>query len=332
MAKATLCFLEYDFFEMSNIFNILKEQILGAVKPSLKSALWLLRMMLPIMLVVSLLDFYGVIAYVSQFTTPLFNLIGLDGQAAFVYITSCLASIYSAIGVMALFGFDLREVTIMASMCLIAHNLIIEGAIQSRTGVAFWGITTLRIISSLVCGYLLNRIIPAELSGKLYLDVVTVKAESLSQMLIFWATTSLNLIVKVIVIIFSLNILQNILRVFNLIDKLTRLLHPIIALLGLPRSTSFLWILANTLGLAYGGAVIIEEVSKGYIAKKEAALLNISISQTHSLVEDTILFVALGVGAAWLMIPRLLFSIITVWGWRLIQKIRMRPARVSCNC
>ncbi|MFI3265319.1 MAG: nucleoside recognition domain-containing protein [Rikenellaceae bacterium] len=307
---------------MSNVVNLLKDQIIGALKPSVKSAIWLLRMMLPIMLVVSVLDFYGVIGYVSQFTTPLFNLIGLDGQAAFVYITSCLASIYSAIGVMALFGFDLREVTIMASMCLIAHNLIIEGAIQSRTGVSFWGITTLRIVSSLICGYLLNLIIPVELSGKLYLDVVTVKAESFGQMLGIWATTSLRLIVKVIVIIYLLNVLQNILRAFNLIDKLTQLLYPIIALLGLPRSTSFLWILANTLGLAYGGAVIVEEVSKGYIAKKEAALLNISIAQTHSLVEDTILFVTLGVGALWLMVPRLIFSIVTVWGWRLFQRIK----------
>lgn len=309
---------------MSSIVTELKDQILGAVKPSIKSAIWLLRLMLPIMLVVSVLDFYGVIAYVSQFTTPLFNLIGLNGQAAFVYITSCLASIYSAIGVMALFGFDLREVTIMASMCLIAHNLIIEGAIQSRTGVTFWGITLLRIVSSLVCGYLLNRVIPADLSGTLYLDVVTVKAETLGQMFGIWATTSLNLIVKVIVIIFSLNVFQNILRAFNLIDKLTALLYPIIASLGLSRSTSFLWILANTLGLAYGGAVIVEEVSKGYITKKDAALLNISIAQTHSLVEDTILFAALGVGVIWLMIPRLLFSIVTVWGWRLVQRLKLR--------
>ncbi|MFI3279791.1 MAG: nucleoside recognition protein [Rikenellaceae bacterium] len=309
---------------MSSIVTELKDQILGAVKPSIKSAIWLLRLMLPIMLVVSVLDFYGVIAYVSQFTTPLFNLIGLNGQAAFVYITSCLASIYSAIGVMALFGFDLREVTIMASMCLIAHNLIIEGAIQSRTGVSFCGITLLRIVSSLVCGYLLNRVIPADLSGTLYLDVVTVKAETLGQMFGIWATTSLNLIVKVIVIIFSLNVFQNILRAFNLIDKLTALLYPIIASLGLSRSTSFLWILANTLGLAYGGAVIVEEVSKGYITKKDAALLNISIAQTHSLVEDTILFAALGVGVIWLMIPRLLFSIVTVWGWRLVQRLKLR--------
>lgn len=299
---------------MSRVFTIIKDQIVGAVMPSLKSALWLLRLMVPIMLLVSLLDFYGVIGFLSQYTTPLFNLIGLDGQAAFVYITSCLASIYSAIGVMALFGFDLREVTIMASMCLIAHNLIIEGAIQSRTGVTFWGITLLRILSSLVCGYLLNLIIPLELGGTLHLDVVTQKAGTFTEMITQWVTTSFNLTLKVIVIIYLLNVLQNILRAFNLIDWLTRILRPVIAILGLPRSTSFLWMVANTLGLAYGGAVIVEEVSKGEIKREEARLLNISIAQTHSLVEDTTLFVALGLGAGWLMIPRLILSIITVWG------------------
>ncbi len=301
---------------MGNTLRIVKDQILAAVAPSLKSAIWLLKMMIPIMLLVSILDLYGVIGYLSQYTTPIFNLIGLDGQAAFVYITSCLASIYSAIGVMALFGFDLREVTIMASMCLIAHNLIIEGAIQSRTGVTFWGITTLRIISSLVCGYPLNLIIPTDLGGTLHLDVVSTKADTFTEMLSQWAGTSLNLAIKVVIIIYLLNVLQNILRAFNLIDRLTRMLHPIILLLGLPNSTSFLWMVANTLGLAYGGAIIVEEVSKGEIKSREATLLNISIAQTHSLLEDTALFMALGLGAGWLMIPRLTLSIITVWGLR----------------
>ncbi len=276
------------------------------------------------MLGVSLLDYYGIIAFISQYTAPLFNLIGLDGKAAFVYITSCLTSIYSAIGVMALFGFEFREVTIMASMCLIAHNLIVEGAIQSRTGVTLWGITLLRIASSLVCGYLLNLILPTDMQGTLHLTVASSQPETIGQMLYVWATTSLNLTLKVMVVIYLLNVLQNILKAFKIIDLMTKYLRPIITIMGLPRSTSFLWIVANTLGLAYGGAIIVEEVSKGEITTDEATLLNISIAQTHSLVEDTTLLAALGIGVGWLIVPRVICSITTVWVKRGLTALHKR--------
>lgn len=315
---------------MNRTLNIIKQQILNAFRPSLKSAVWLLKMMLPIMLLVSLLDYYGIIGYLSQYTTPLFNMIGLDGKAAFVFITSCLASIYSAIGVMALFGFEYREVVIMASMCLISHNLIIEGAIQSRTGVSFWGINLLRIASALVCGYLLNRVLPVDATGELYLEVVSTQATSLTEMFSMWITASLNLMVKVVIIIYALNILQNILKAFKVIDLLTKYLYPIIAILGLPRSTSFLWIVANSLGLAYGGAVIVEEISKGEISREDAALLNVSIAHTHSLIEDTILFIALGIGLWWLIIPRVIFSIVTVWAQRAVRSLnRLRETKIA---
>lgn len=301
---------------MKKIITLLKEQLAEAFTPSIKATLWLLKMMIPIMLLVSLLDFYGIIGFISQYTTPLFNIIGLDGKAAFVFITSCLTNIYSAIGVMSLFDFSFREVTIMASMCLIAHNLIIEGAIQSRTGVTFWGVTLLRIISSLLCGYLLNIVIPGDISGNLYLEMTSTKATSLAELLNTWAVSSLKLAIKVTIIIYSLNVLHNLLKVCNMIDILTKALKPIITILGLPRSTSLLWVVANTIGLAYGGAIIVEEIAKGEITEKEASLLNISISQTHSLLEDTILFIVIGVGAWWLILPRLTLSIISVWSYK----------------
>ncbi|MFR9503806.1 MAG: nucleoside recognition domain-containing protein [Rikenellaceae bacterium] len=307
---------------MKRVADIIKTQVLNSIQPSIKSALWLLRLMLPILLLVSLLDYFGVITSLSQYTTPIFRLIGLDGRAAFVYITSALTNIYSAIGVMTLFGFELREVTIMASMCLIAHNLIIEGAIQSRTGVSFGGITLLRIISSLLCGYLLNLVLPSEMSGRLFLEVATTKAQSISELLIMWIKSGVSLSIKVTIIIYLLNVLQNLLKAFNLISLMTKCLHPLLMLLGLPRSTSFLWIVANSLGLAYGGAIIIEEVEKGEMTRRDSALLNISLAQTHSLIEDTILFVAIGVNVWWLILPRLTLSILSVWGQRAITALR----------
>jgi hypothetical protein len=78
-----------------------------------------------------------------------------------------------------------------------------------------------------------------------------------------------------------------------------------------------MWIAANLLGLAYGSAVMIEEVESGRITKQDADLLNYHIAVSHSNLEDLLLFAAISVSAWWLLLPRLGIAIVAVWGRRL---------------
>ena len=57
---------------------------------------------------------------------------------------------------------------------------------------------------------------------------------------------------------------------------------------------SFLWIVANFLGLAYGAAVMIEETDQIKIAPRDVDLLNHHIGVSHSNLEDLLLFVVAG--------------------------------------
>lgn len=66
------------------------------------------------------------------------------------------------------------------------------------------------------------------------------------------------------------------------------------AFFGLPAKTAFLWIVANTLGLAYGAAVMIDETESGKITKKDVDLLNHHISISHSNLEDVFLVASVG--------------------------------------
>lgn len=87
--------------------------------------------------------------------------------------------------------------------------------------------------------------------------------------------------------------------------------------MGLPESTTFLWIVANSLGLAYGSAVMMEEVKEGRVTKKDADLLNYHVAISHSNLEDLLLFAAIGVSVLWMLIPRLIIAIAVVWGRKL---------------
>ncbi len=291
---------------------MIKEILKKSLLTTIKTTTWLLKIILPVTLLVSICDYMGWIAAISEYATPLFALMGMKGEAAIPFITSVLTNLYAAIAVMASMSLDFRTVTILASMCLIAHNIIVECKIQQKAGSPIFYTAPMRIATALLAGYLLNIILPAEFTGTLLMPIAKAKYLSFMDMIIGWIKSSAMLVVQMVIIIFIMNLFQGFLRKFNIIDKLAYPLAPLMIILGLPRSTSILWIISNTLGITYGGMAIVEELERGYVNKKDAQLMNSSIAITHSLIEDSFLFIAIGVGAVWVFIPRIILSIFVV--------------------
>jgi hypothetical protein len=69
---------------------------------------------------------------------------------------------------------------------------------------------------------------------------------------------------------------------------------------------------------------MIEAVEKKQITAQNAKLLNYHIAINHSLLEDTLLFVAIGVPAMWMIGPRFIIAIIVVWSIKVFQKKLIR--------
>ena len=139
-----------------------------------------------------------------------------------------------------------------------------------------------------------------------------------------WALTQARLFPLMLAMIVSLNVLQRILREFSLIDHLTLPMASVMRIFGLSRDCAFLWIVLNTLGLAYGASVMIDEVESGRIARRDARLLNAHAAMTHSTLEDTLLYFTLGLGLFWLLVPRVIMAMAVVWTLRLWER-RCRP-------
>ncbi|MFA6795445.1 MAG: nucleoside recognition protein, partial [Proteiniphilum sp.] len=53
--------------------------VLRALRKSLHTSLWLLKIILPISLLVRFLDYYGMLAYLADFLDPVFVFMGLPG-------------------------------------------------------------------------------------------------------------------------------------------------------------------------------------------------------------------------------------------------------------
>jgi len=288
-----------------------------AWKPALRIALWLIAVTVPVSFAVLLLDLSGALAWIADRFAPLFGLFGLPGKSALVFVTAALLNNYAAIAVIETLGLGGRAATILALMVLITHNLPVEVAVQRRSGLRACLSLPIRLLASAGGAIALNALLPAE-------EAVALAGVQTPTMCAFWPaflpwlTSTGRLCLKMITLIVALMVLQRILEEFGVICWLSHLLRVPLQILGLPPRTAFLWIVANTLGLAYGAGIIIDHVERGSLSNRDALLINSHVAVCHSLLEDTLLFVAIGVPALWITVPRLILAAAAVWGVRLV--------------
>ena len=295
-----------------------REKILWCIKSVLpsttKTCIWLLKITVGVSFAIMFLKYFKILPVISEFLAPLFNRIGLPGEAALPFVTGFFVNVYAAISVMVSLDLDVRALTILSTMVLCAHNMITETAVQKKTGTSAVRIVITRTISAFTLAFLLNKLLPGEMAAvtaAAYQDV-----PEFTVLLKEWFLSTLSVVVKMTVLIYSLAILQKILSEYGVIRWISKFLKYFLALFGLPARTSFLWIVANTLGLAYGAAVMMEEVESGEVTGRDVDLLNTHICISHSNLEDLLLLTALG--AVWyvMLLSRWFASFVLVWELR----------------
>ncbi len=298
--------------------------LLRAAGKAGRTTLWLLRIILPISLLVRFLDYFGLLLWLAGFLDPLFIYMGLPGSTAIVFITSIFLPLYAPLAIITSLPITLRELTILALMCQISHNLPVESAIQAKTGTSFRAMTLLRISMSILVGVVLNLLLPKEMGMPLFVQGSVTAATSVGALLFLWLKSSLQIALLILVIVFALNLLYSLLEAYRLIPKLSRVIEPLLAFFGLPKNTAFLWLIGYIVGLAYGGALMMDQMKEGKVTRSEAGLLNHHLALSHSVLEDNLLFVALGVSLWWILAVRFTIAFAVVWLRRFWLTIRGR--------
>lgn len=304
---------------MKAVYHKIISSAKSALPKAGRTSWWLLKIILPISLAVTLLQYWGIIDWIAGYITPVFSLIGLPGEGAIVFITSMFLPLYAPIAIIATLALDMREITILALMCLISHNMFVESAIQKKTGSSFATMFILRIVTSFVAAFILNLLLPTDL-GMAVVQKSLIVENSVLDLLVTWLKSAGILVLKISLIISGLMMLQNVLKEFKIINWLSDSFAPVMKIFGLSGNSSFLWLIGQIIGLTYGSAVMIEQVNHGEIEKKNANLLNYHLAINHSLLEDSLLFIAIGVPGLWIITPRIILAIIVVWTLHWIKR------------
>ncbi len=274
--------------------------------------LWIMKIVLPISFLTALLAWSGWLHRLDFLLAPAMNLLSLPTIAALPLIIGMLANIYGALAAMAVLPFTTAQMTLMGIFLLTAHNLIQEGIIQARSGLHPLKATLFRISAAVVTVLLVAPFLRDGQTIDLPVGAVTTVVVPLLQMIREWAWATLALSAKIFGICMILLTVLEIFKAMGWITAIVNIFSPFLKIMGLDKKLGFLWMTAIVFGLAYGGAVIVEETKDGSLPREDLEMLHLSIGINHSMVEDPALFMSLGLSAFWLYVPRLIMAIVTV--------------------
>lgn len=278
----------------------------------------LFRLMIPVVVVVKVLEEFGLIKYLGLFLEPLMGLVGLPESMGLVWATTILTNIYAGMIVFvsqaAIEPLTVAQVTVLGGMMLLAHSIPVEVRIAQKAGMSVWFSLLIRVVGAVLYGWLLCKIYMASDYLQTSHQLLWQPQGDVDSGLLQWALTQIKSFTMVLVIIFSLILSLKILKIVG-IEKLFKvILKPLLKVLGISEKAITFTVVGITLGLSYGGGLLINEAEKGEIAQKDLFVSIALLSILHSLIEDTLLILVLGADISGVLFFRMAFAFIFVGG------------------
>ena len=299
-----------------------------------RAFLWIIKILVPVSFLTALLEFSGWTFTLVGRLEPVMGWLSLPPEAALPILTGLLIGIYGGIGVMATLPLTVDQMTLIAVFLLIAHNLIQEGIIQGKSGIPILKITMARLLAAAAAVLVVAQFMESDTSLPLSAAASGPASIGSIQALKRWFLDTAGLCAKMLAIIMVVMIVMETIRVFRLTDRVLETLAPMLRIMGLEKKVAFLWMTGAFFGIAYGGAVIVQEVRREGFATNEIEKLHLSIGINHSIIEDPALFLSFGLSPFWMWVPRLVAAVIIVYAvglWHRSGRLMKRLRSVSTN-
>lgn len=302
--------------------SIFHEIFYVGFKEAVKSSLGIFKIMLPVSLLMAILNYFGIVDWLSVLFQPITNLLGLSGKAILPLLSGYLINTYSAIALMISLELPMKEIAILSSMVLLSHTLPVELSIQKKAGGNMGLLFLIRVGSSIITGIVLNIVLPNEsviISSETQ-AITAVATTSLLVVLKSWVQDNVTTIIKIFVINIVISVVFKCLIKFHVVDKLSSLLKPIMFIFGLGKECAPYWLIANVIGLIYGAGILITANENKDLGKEEIRRLNVSICSMHSIIQETANFLVLGVSILVLIVPRFITAVVSVWVYNFVVR------------
>jgi len=293
-------------------WNRLTQIALVLVRETRDTSFTLFRIIIPVMILTKILQEVGAVEALGRMLAPLMELLGLPGSMALVWAAAMVTNLYGGMAAFAQLAPEAHltaaQATVLTTMMLVAHALPVELRVAQKAGPRLRFMGLFRFIGALVIGGLLNLIYTR--TGMLQQANVALWTPAPEQASWWgWAIDQVRILAMMFLIILLLLTLLKTLKYLGVTEWLTRRLSPLLRAMGMGREAAPLTIIGMTMGIAYGGGLIIAEARAGHLKSRDIFFSLALLGLCHSLIEDTLLMISLGGHVSGVLFGRAIFAV-----------------------
>ncbi|EFP96594.1 hypothetical protein [Vibrio caribbeanicus] len=274
----------------------------------------LYKIMIPMLICVKIAEELGAISILSDWLSPLMTLLGLPEEMGLVWATTILTNIYAGLLVFMDSGASLTiaQASVLGTLLLFAHSLPLEAAITKKAGVSFSLSIIFRVVCGVVFAFVLHKLYQGLGVFEQQAQVVFQLTPTQDQSYLAWTWDQFKNLMMIFVIIAGMLLALKVMRLIGVERLLARLLKPFLKVIGISPKATNMTIIGITLGISFGGALLINEAKRGQIPKRDVFSAVMLLNLSHSMIEDTILLLLIGADFISIFWGRLIFSLVVV--------------------
>jgi hypothetical protein len=276
----------------------------------LRTAWKLGRIIFPVTLAVGLLRHTALYELLLSGLTPVMRLFGLPEEAAVALVLGNLLNLYAAIGAILTMELTVKQVFILAVMLSFSHGLPVESAVCRQVGASLAAVLSFRIGLAAVSGVAINLLWSGGGSRASYGLVSGGPEPSGWGEITFEALQSATVgVAQIAAIVIPLMVAIQALKDLGALDWFARMTRPLVTPLGIPAHGSVTMAGGLLFGLAFGAGIILEQAREQGFTRREITLVVLFLCACHAVVEDTLIFIPLGINVLPLLLIRLAAAI-----------------------
>jgi hypothetical protein len=287
--------------------------LLDLFSSSWKTSFDLFKIMIPVSIMVAILEYIGAIGMFGKWLSPLAQMLGLPGEAGIVWATTLISNMYGGmISFASIFtsgSLSIAQVSILCNLMLVAHTFPVELGVARSAGLRLVPVFLLRFIPAILSSWLMFVFLegmdwlqgPSKLSWKAEKQAATWNERILAEVERYF---------MVFLVVMALLLTMKFLKASGLLHRFTQMLRPLIRLLGMEERVLPITVIGMSMGILYGGGLMIQEAKTKAIDTRQLFYAFLLMGLCHSLIEDSLLMMALGADWSMVFLFRPIFALV----------------------
>jgi Nucleoside recognition len=146
-----------------------------------------------------------------------------------------------------------------------------------------------------------------------------------------FVTGSFDLLLRVFLIVVPIMVVLELFEGTRAFSAVVRAWARVVRHIGLDERSAAPTLVGFLFGLAYGGGVIVRDVRRHDLGRRQVFIMSVFLSMVHAIVEDSLIFIALGAGILWVVVYRVVWAALVTLALTALAGVWVRRHRRRAN-